>query len=138
MRQFIASFLIFLVLGGSPLLAISPEEKVRAAEETHKALKSVERPSNEMAPSSEITALDWHQMSLTDRMNYLVIALSILSANGIAPERSPNEYCDRLSDKLKTDPSLYAMSLTNFLAAYIYETEPKSRAVLDQFRRKNI
>ena len=84
----------------------------------------------------DVSGMDWFELSLGERMDHILASMSILSHQGVPIKKSMNDYYNAVSEKLRTDPSLYETKITNILASIIYEKDPESRAKIDQFRNK--
>ena len=87
-------------------------------------------------PAKQVSGLEWLQMSAGERANYVLASMYILHGNGIALNKSPDEYYNAIEEKLTSSPGLYSANLTNILASIVYEKEPGARESLDQFRKK--
>jgi len=84
----------------------------------------------------EVHGLEWMEMSAGERMDHLMATMYFLNKNGIELSQAPNYYYDALYHKIERDPNIYMSSISNILANWIYEKEPKSRPALDRFRSK--
>ena len=86
--------------------------------------------------NKEVTGFEWLQMSAGDRRDYVEVSMAILYKNGIPLNYSLFEYFNAIEQKLLRDNGYYGTSVTNILAAVVYETEPKAREALDRARAK--
>ena len=62
--------------------------------------------------------------------------MSVISNQGVRLERTPNDYCNTVQEKLRAHPDLYQDSVTNILAQAVYEKEPGAREALDKVKVK--
>ena len=87
----------------------------------------------------DVTGQEWLELSLKDRMDHMMAALYVLNAQGVAPRKTLNDYCNAVERTLVLHSDLYETQLTDILVSVIYKKEPASRPVLDKFmnERKN-
>ena len=81
------------------------------------------------------TGYSWLKMTDTERLDYVMTSLYILSDKGVECKGSPNAYLDAIGEKLDKNPELYDANVTNILASVIYETEPGTREALDELKK---
>ena len=84
---------------------------------------------------TSVTGLEWLQMSARDRFEYVLTSMYILTQQGVALSKSPNDYYNAVSERLRLNPNLYSANVTNILASILYETEPGGREALDRIKR---
>jgi hypothetical protein len=118
--------------------AITEAEKQAASNEVAKALKSFERKGEVLRPRGEVTGLEWLQMSIGERTDSILYSMYVLTQHGVELAKTGNDYYNAVEEKLKLNPDLYHKDLTNILASIVYETEPGSREVLDQWRKDRV
>jgi hypothetical protein len=87
-----------------------------------------------MPSSQSIKGLDWLQLSLGERMEYILASMLIMTRHGVEFGKSINDYHDAVAEKLRTHPDLYYTDVTNILASIVYEWEPGTRVALDKLR----
>ena len=81
----------------------------------------------------DVTGQEWLEMSLGERMDYVMASLFTLKSYGVAPRKTLNDYCNAAEKTLMRYSDLYDAQLTDILIRVIYEKEPASRALLDKF-----
>ena len=82
---------------------------------------------------NDITGLEWLQLSISKRMEYIAYAMYVLTENGVELEGTPNDYYNVVDHRLKMRPSLYSSKIINLVASVVYEDEPQTREALDQY-----
>lgn len=71
----------------------------------------------------DVTGLEWLEMSIGERMDQVVMSLYVLEKYGYTITESPNDYYNKVENKLKLDPALYSKKLTNILATVVSKGE---------------
>jgi len=84
----------------------------------------------------EATGIEWLEMSGYQRQDEILKSMAVLVQSGVEPMRQPHEYYSQIHAKLRRDPNLYGVPLSQILAACVYEDEPAARAALDALRKK--
>ncbi len=126
-----------LILFAHPVCALTESEKSQAVSETQKVLASA-KPRADIRPTTyrDITGLEWLQISMGARRDAILVSMAVLDQHGVLLSRSLLDYYDAIEQKLRSNPDLYDVNLTDILASFVYETEPESRGVLNQFMKK--
>lgn len=75
-------------------------------------------------------------MSMGERRDYVLVSMAVLDQCGVTLGRSLLDYYDAIEQRLRVNPDLYDVNLTDILASLVYETEPETRGVLSPFIRK--
>ena len=75
-------------------------------------------------------------MSAGERMETVLVSMAVLSKNGIELDQSANDYYNAIYGEIRSHPDLYNVSVTNILANYLYEHDPKLRGLLGRFKKK--
>ena len=89
-------------------------------------------------PQKDATGLEWLQLSMGERAEYILMSMAALTQSGVELGKSPSDYCDAVEEKLRLNPNLYSGGVTDILASVVYEGEPGSRTVLDKIRKAGV
>lgn len=80
------------------------------------------------------SGIEWLSGSMGERFDQVIAAMAILSQSEVNLEKTPADYYTALEKRLKRTPAENQRILTQILADIVYETEPRSRLVLDKLR----
>lgn len=81
------------------------------------------------------TGIEWLEHSMGERINDIIASMTLLNQSGVPLAQTPEDYYDAIDKKLRRNPSLYELDLTELLADYVYEKEPVAREALDRTKR---
>jgi hypothetical protein len=85
-------------------------------------------------PVQEVTGIEWLQMSMTERMEQILLSMAILAQSGVQSRRTPLECYDLVHDAVRRGPAQHGRRLSRILADKLYDTEPAVRLSLDRLR----
>lgn len=90
----------------------------------------------EAAPAlkKEVSGLQWLQSTPAERTEHLSRSMHGLRKQKVKLKRPIEEYYQRLYERLRRDPALYASDLTALLTDDAYELEPAAREAIDRLR----
>ena len=83
----------------------------------------------------QLNGIEWLQSSGSERMDAVRLSLAYLKKEGLRPQQKLNDYYNGVYTALRSNHSYYEKSVTDILAAVLYEKEPENRPVLDRFRQ---
>ena len=86
--------------------------------------------------NTQVTGMDWLQMSVRERMDYIQVSMLVLNKHGVSFGQSRHDYYNAAEQKLLHNHDLYDAKATHILSSIIYETEPENREALDGIRKK--
>lgn len=89
----------------------------------------------EASPPQDITGLEWLNLTIGDRQQYVFIAMKVLDKNGVPLSNTVLDYYNEIERAIKLKPENYSRSITSILASVVYDSEPGSRAALDKRRQ---
>ena len=81
------------------------------------------------------TGIEWLLGSMGERFDAVIAAMGVMSQSNVPFDRTPADYYAALEKKIRRDPSLNEVALTEILADYVYETDPSSQKILDRLRK---
>ena len=112
--------------------------KSDAISDLHKSLYKAdeEKDAARVEHLEDVTGMEWIELSMGERMDYILASMTVLDRHGVKIKKSMNDYYNAVSDKLRTHPQFYEAKITDILASIIYEKDPSARARLDQFRNE--
>lgn len=81
------------------------------------------------------TGLEWLERSMGERLNDVVVSMTLLNQSGVPLAQAPEDYYDAIDTRLRRNPAFYTTDLTELLANHLYEKEPAAREALDHLKR---
>lgn len=82
----------------------------------------------------DLKGLDWTQMSLGQKQDFVYRGIGALERQGVSLLKSPSYYIEALDKVLTIDPDLKKEYLDNLFVFCVHESEPHTRKALNEIR----
>ena len=136
MSRRLAVLMIFFSLACPAARAQEKGAKTDLISELHRSYSPQKQPKEDerIRQLQDITGQEWLEVTLGERMDYMMAAMFTLKSYGVAPRKTLNDYCNAVEKMLVRHSDLYDTQLTDILVSVIYEKEPAARPSLDKFK----